>query len=160
MTKLWIVTCDSDGHVLGVFDNQKAAIDCAEYWTEYHELTTTEIDITKTMSEFLGVKTEHDIETITRYHELKDALQQETSKFRDEFLVAKRSYHNSMISFVEKYVVKENMDFGDFLSEQFGALESIHVKNSGADYVDIEMVLEWIIRSHLNFVKLEEMLEQ
>lgn len=160
MTKLWIVACDSDGHVLGVFDNQKAANDCNEYWHDYHELTTTEVDITKIMSEFVGVKTEHDIATISRYYEVKDALHKETSKFRDEFLVAKRNYQNSMISFVEKYVVKDNVDFGDFLSEQFSALESIHIKNSGANYVDIEMVLEWIIRSHLNFVKLEEMLEQ
>ncbi len=160
MTKLWIVTCDSDGHVLGVFDNQKAAIDCEEYWTEYHELTTTEIDITKTMSEFVGVNTEHDVATITRYYEIKDALQKETSKFRDEYLTAKRQYHNSMMSFVQKYIVKDNVDFGDFLTEQFSALESIHVKNSGANYVDIEMVLEWIVRSHLTFVKLAEMLAQ
>jgi hypothetical protein len=160
MTKLWVVTCNEDGHVLGIFDNQKATIDCEEYWTEYHELTTTEIDTSETMSEFVGIKTEHDIAAITRYYELKDALKEETYKIRGEYLAAKHKYQNSMISFVEKYIVKGGADFGDFLSEQFTALESLHVKNSGANYVDTEMVLEWIIRSHLNFVKLEEMLEQ
>lgn len=158
MTKLWIVTSDSDGHVLGVFDNQKAAIDCVEYWAEYHEATTTEIDITQTMSEFVGAQSEHDIATITRYHEIKDALQKETHKHYQDYLGAKRDYYKSMMSFVEKYIVKDNVDLDEFLDEQFSALQSIHVQNNGANYVDIGMVLEWIVRSHLNFVKLEEML--